>query len=794
MLMKSLSLGCIIPIDKPTRLTETSSTIIDHFYTNELLTSIDSKIILSDITDHFPILLNINYSTLKTETIRCNSYYRDNSQFNPENFLIELEHSFLQSFILNDQEYSINSRFQEFDRIFLQLLNKHIPLKCRTRKDLYRWRKPWMNKNILQQIKTKNNLFQKFLKSRDIEDLQKYKSFRNSLSKIIRRNKVLYYQNRIKKSQKNISEIWKTVREIINVKPYSKNAISHITNSNGDCVTDPNEIPNELNNFFCSIGTSLATNISSDNSNCIYNTIKPPLTSFYLPNISTEFIVSTISNMNDSKLVPCDSIPIKYIKMANIIIAPVLCKLINCCIDQGCFPNHLKIAQIIPIYKSGKKDEPSNYRPISLLNPVCKIFEKYLYEQLNQYFLKNNYIMKTQYGFRVGHSTTLAVADVYDDLVLHKDNGNVSCSIFLDLKKAFDTVDHCILLKKLYCYGVRGIAFDLICDYLHERVQFTRINNYNSNLQSVCCGVPQGSTLGPFLFIIYINDLANITSFKTCLFADDTNFTVSSKNINELQVIAQKELSLVNKWIKSNKLTINLSKSEYILVSNKNTNTSDFILTIDDNILQKKRNVKYLGVYLDNNLTWKPHIEYLCTKLSAASYLLIKLRHYVDLKTLIAVYNSIVYSYIQYSIINWGRAYSTALQPLHILHKKILRIMNFSDFTAPSTPLFFKCNTLKIPDIYTLEVAKLIHNFLSKKNPDSFTNFFLLQNEVHHYSTRSSSSKNIFLPRLNTTLGKHSLRYQGALIWSKVPASIKTLEFNLFKCKFKHSLISSYNA
>ena len=149
----------------------------------------------------------------------------------------------------------------------------------------------------------------------------------------------------------------------------------------------------------------------------------------------------------------------------------------------------------------------------------------------------------------------------------------------MDLKKAFVTVDHCILLKKLYCYGVKGIAFDLICDYLYERVQFTRINNYNSNLQPVCCGISQGSTLGPFLFIIYINDLANMTSFQTCLFADDTNFTISNKNINELQ-IPQKELNLVIKWIKSNKLTINLSKSEYILVSNKNTNTSNFILTI----------------------------------------------------------------------------------------------------------------------------------------------------------------------------------------------------------------------
>ena len=135
--------------DKTTRLTETGSTIIDHFYTNELLPSFDSKIILSDITDHFPILFNINYSTLKTKTFRSNSYYRDNSQFNPKNFLIELEHSFLQSFILNDQQYSINSRFQEFDKIFLQILNKHTPLKCKTRKDLYRWFKPWMTKNIV---------------------------------------------------------------------------------------------------------------------------------------------------------------------------------------------------------------------------------------------------------------------------------------------------------------------------------------------------------------------------------------------------------------------------------------------------------------------------------------------------------------------------------------------------------------------------------------------------------------------------------------------------------------------
>ena len=170
-------------------------------------------------------------------------------------------------------------------------MNKHNPLKFKTRKDLYRWRKPWMIKNIIQKIKTKNNLFQKFLKSRDKEDLQKYKSFKNSLSKTMRKNRVLCYQNRIQKSQKNINEIWKTVIEIINVKPYSKNAISHITNSNDDFVTDPNEITNKLNNFFSIIGANLATNIPSDNSNCIYNTIKPPLTSFYLPNISTEFIV-----------------------------------------------------------------------------------------------------------------------------------------------------------------------------------------------------------------------------------------------------------------------------------------------------------------------------------------------------------------------------------------------------------------------------------------------------------------------------------------------------------------------
>ena len=150
--------------------------------------------------------------------------------------------------------------------------------------------------------------------------------------------------------------------------------------------------------------------------------------------------------------------------------------------------------------------------------------------------------------------------------------------------------------------------------------------------------------------------MANITAFKTCLFADDTSFTISSRSINELKVTAQKELDLVNNWMKSNKLTINLSKSEYILLPHKNTDSSEFILSIGKNVLHRKNSVKYLGVLLDNSLTWKPHIEYLCTKLSAASYLLMKLRHYVDLKTLILVYNSIVYSYLQYSIINWGRA------------------------------------------------------------------------------------------------------------------------------------------
>ena len=184
-----------------------------------------------------------------------------------------------------------------------------------------------------------------------------------------------------------------------------------------------------------------------------------------------------------------------------------------------------------------------------MLNSVWKIFEKYFYEQLNQYFVKYNYLLQTQFGFRSNHSTVLAVANVYDYLVLNKDKGNVAYRIFVNLKKAFEPVDHSILLKKLDWYDIRGIALDIICGYLHNRFQYSRINNINSNLKPINCGVSQGSTLGPFLFLIYVhtvNDIFTVT-FKTCLFADDTNFTLSAKNIDELHTLAQNELQKINK-------------------------------------------------------------------------------------------------------------------------------------------------------------------------------------------------------------------------------------------------------
>lgn len=444
---------------------------------------------------------------------------------------------------------------------------------------------------------------------------------------------------------------------------------------------------------------------------------------------------------------------------------------------------------MVPVFKKGCKSQTSNYRPISILSPFSKIFERHLHDQISNFLNFNNLLYKFQYGFRTNSSTNIALSQVCEDLAKRIDNGSIACSVFIDLAKAFDTVDHSILCDKLELYGVRGLPGKLIHDYLCNRTQITVVNGVRSAPEKITCGVPQGSILGPLLFLIYMNDLSGSTSSSVKLFADDACIIVDNKNINNLENIMNRELENVNNWMKVNKLSINYNKTNYIIFTNKRLlNSID--IKLEGHRLERVTETKYLGIILSEKLKWAKHVNYIKNKLSRASYILSKLRHYVDTETLRMVYYSLVNSHLSYCITTWGGAPSTIIEPLKVAQRKILRIINFADFQAPTTPFFLKLNILKLQDIYNLNLSLLFH----KIHNDKIVGQHNLINikDIHSHNTRLSQNNNYFRNHYKTNIGQSSYSAAGNKIWTNLPIEIKNKPYSIFKKKVKISLIQNY--
>ena len=359
-------------------------------------------------------------------------------------------------------------------------------------------------------------------------------------------------QENMHKSQK----VWKPINEIQNKVPTRNNLCINQILDKGVIHTDPPAINNTFNNYFPEVGPSMAKDILLARSNFINNITSTPY-SFYLSPITEEEILYHIRNINSRKFTGINNIPIKFIKIASVVVTPQLTNLYNDCISKGVFPDILKISQLTPIYKKGPKNKCSNnYRPITLLSPFSKIFEKCLYSQLINFLNKKNLVTSSQYGFRSKYSYSMSVSKISSEIIKSIDNRKIACSIFLDLAKAFGTVDHEILFKKMEIHGIRGITLQLFNSYLSTRKMFMLVNGISSKMNDVTCGIPQGSTLDPLLFTLYVNDLPSVTKFNVKLFADDTNLTMSHCKDKELRNNVNNELENICDWMRCNKLSI----------------------------------------------------------------------------------------------------------------------------------------------------------------------------------------------------------------------------------------------
>ena len=459
-----------------------------------------------------------------------------------------------------------------------------------------------------------------------------------------------------------------------------------------------------------------------------------PVESFVINPTCSEEVFKGINSFSSSTCLDPSKISPKHYKLGAKALSTTLPSLINRCFSEGYFPSCLKIAKVIPIFKEGNKEECNNWRPISITCCTAKLIEKLVKKRLLSFLSKHDILTDGQFGYRTQHSTTHAILNISDNILSNFDQKKHTVSIFLDLSKGFDCVDHKILLKKLQHYGIRGVALSFFESYLTNRMQQTLVNDVLSDFLKVLCGVPQGSVLGPLLFLLYTNDLAQASNFLMILFADDTCLSLSNENLHFLEVQCNREIALVNDWFLANKLTTNAKKASNFILSKYNSESgplsdsdsvpsSNFLIKMGNVLLKNVKSVKYLGIMLDENLTWSEQIDYLSKKLSRSAGIFSKLRYYVNTNVLTKVYHALFNSHLQYAILCWGSTANLHINKLQVLQNRAIRNMTKSPRYYRLDNHYLNLRLLKVHDLYNLEVSKFMHGHFNDTLPNRFNNF-----------------------------------------------------------------------
>ena len=503
--------------------------------------------------------------------------------------------------------------------------------------------------------------------------------------------------------------------------------------------------------------------------------------------------LSKLKNKNSSGP---DNISTNLLKSIMPSIMGPICHLFNLSFKTGYIPTILKTAKIVPIFKTGESDKFTNYRPISLLSSFSKLLEKVAGNQIMKYLNKFKLLYEHQYGFRAKHNTTQPLIHFLDKIyqALNKPESEYTLGIFIDLTKAFDTCDIDILLKKLDHYGFRGLSNQWFENYLKGRKQFTSIKGVNSSLEDILCGVPQGSILGPILFLILINDLPNASKLFTILFADDTTLQYSSENLKSLYDYANSELLKIADWFKANKLTLNASKTKYILFRKKTKVLvcDSLKLFIENKEIDrigagcKNESFKFVGIHLDENLTWNHHLKAVKNKASSAVFALSNIRNLLPSNIKHTIYNSLFRSFVEYGIAAWGRNKSPEMKKISLLQKRAVRIIDNAKTASHSDPIFFKYKILKLNDLTDFNQATFMYKYTKNLLPSSFNDTFKKLGNFER-------SLNYQIDILNTGSLEYLPSYALLKIWNNLPLDLKrSTSLGIFKKSLLAMLSDAY--
>lgn len=587
--------------------------------------------------------------------------------------------------------------------------------------------KPWISLGILRCIQNRNNM-QRKLRSDPNNDILKltYRRYRNHCNNLIKKLKRKYDREQIDKASKDSKKMWQAVNNITHRKQRNTQNIDLL-----DIKPSPQDSVNYINNYFSNIGKTLAEEIISSNlsqDSGTFTLTDSQASSFVLLETDPREVHGILMSLKTESAPGWDNISTKFLKSSHEVVVPIISHLANLCFTQGTFPPTLKKAIITPVYKGGNRDDACNYRPISVLPAVSKIIEKLINTRLINYLNKYNIISRAQYGFRQGLSTEDAVSALTSHIVEQVDSGRKCLTVFLDLKKAFDTVSVPILVHSLNNIGIRGVPLALLIDYLQDRKQCVKIGNHVSDELGVSFGVPQGSVLGPTLFLIYINNLCEmkLENGRVISYADDTALAFTGDTWESVYGNAERGLAKIAKWLNAYLLTLNTSKTKYVAFTKYNTtqpgpNYNLKIHSCDNfqlnencscNKITKVTDIKYLGIMIDQRLSWHLHTEMVMARTRKLIWIFKTLRHVTSKTLLNQIYVSLAQSVLVYCIPVWGGATKMKFLELERAQRSLLKVMYFRSYRFPTENLYSLSGLLTVRKLYVLHAVLKLHKTL----------------------------------------------------------------------------------